>query len=322
MRTLSAGLDKEQLISYFTSSPGHAEHLARQAKLAGKDRVIVIGGDGTVNEVINGLLYSADGQLDTPDNIPLLGVVPTGSANIFARALGFSGSARKAVRQLVAALKAGSETKVNIGSWHANGSQGASKRRFFAVNAGFGIDADVIGAMDSLRDEGVVASPGRYFRLSFRLWRETLKFPPRIRVTSGSVDLRSVPLAFVSVTDPWAYLGSIPVRTVPRPHGVTQRGLSMFAVESLLGWRVAASAAGLLLPWFSRWAGSVRHVVTDAERISLSLSSPQSPEEPQRGFQVDGEYQDVSPYFTPGEDHHVELRFFGQALRVAQPYMG
>ena len=61
-----------------TSAPGEAGSLAREAVHQGADLVLVLGGDGTVNEVVQGLAHS---------NIPL-GVLPGGTANVLAMELG------------------------------------------------------------------------------------------------------------------------------------------------------------------------------------------------------------------------------------------
>src|SRR3984885_2517072 len=66
-----------------TANRGHAAALACRAMRNGTDVVVAFGGDGTVNEVVNGLL--TDG---VHDKVPALGVVPAGSTNVFARALG------------------------------------------------------------------------------------------------------------------------------------------------------------------------------------------------------------------------------------------
>ena len=65
-----------------TVYPGHAIELARQAGDQGYDMVIAMGGDGTVHEVVNGLMQVEAGRR------PLLGIVPVGSGNDFAHAIG------------------------------------------------------------------------------------------------------------------------------------------------------------------------------------------------------------------------------------------
>jgi diacylglycerol kinase (ATP) len=69
----------------FTEAPGHATHLARNALARGVRRFVAVGGDGTVNETLNGLL-DPDGRLIYPDAV--LCPVPAGTANELCRALG------------------------------------------------------------------------------------------------------------------------------------------------------------------------------------------------------------------------------------------
>src|ERR1035437_5062793 len=69
----------------FTEGPGHATALARELADAGCDLLIVAGGDGTLNEVVNGILL---GSSD-----PRVGVLPLASGGDFARTLGLAGLA-------------------------------------------------------------------------------------------------------------------------------------------------------------------------------------------------------------------------------------
>lgn len=80
-----------------TVYPTHATELARQAGEEGYERVIAIGGDGTVHEVLNGLM-----QLPA-DTRPILGVVPLGSGNDFARAVGVPTQPAEALRRALLA---------------------------------------------------------------------------------------------------------------------------------------------------------------------------------------------------------------------------
>jgi diacylglycerol kinase (ATP) len=75
-----------------TDYPGHAIELARQAGEQGYDLVIAVGGDGTVHEVINGLMQ-------VPENKrPALGIVPLGSGNDFAHILGIPSNPAQALQ--------------------------------------------------------------------------------------------------------------------------------------------------------------------------------------------------------------------------------
>jgi YegS/Rv2252/BmrU family lipid kinase len=112
-----------------TVYPTHATELARQAGLDGYDMVIAMGGDGTVHEVVNGLM-----QVPT-EKRPALGVVPVGSGNDFAHALGVP---LKADHALAHALK-GEISAVDLCLMtDANGRQ-----EYFDNTAGVGFDTVV-----------------------------------------------------------------------------------------------------------------------------------------------------------------------------------
>jgi diacylglycerol kinase (ATP) len=68
-----------QVVTWWTEGPGHAEFLAAQAKRSGVDRVIAVGGDGTIFEVANGLWWESEGRL------PSLGIVSFGTGCDYVR---------------------------------------------------------------------------------------------------------------------------------------------------------------------------------------------------------------------------------------------
>lgn len=113
--------------AYATEKSGHAEKIAREVTADEKDHtVVVLGGDGTVNEVLNGL--------QDPGRITL-GYIPIGSSNDFARGLGI----RKEPLEALETVLAGKRTvKLDVGVISRNG-----KKRKFAVSAGIGFDAGV-----------------------------------------------------------------------------------------------------------------------------------------------------------------------------------
>jgi diacylglycerol kinase (ATP) len=104
-----------------THGPGHAEALARDVSVKDYDVVAACGGDGTVNEVINGLAGKDIA----------LAVIPLGTANVLAEEIGLS----RDPRRLAAALAEGPIRKVHVG--RANG-------RRFTMMAGIGFDAMVV----------------------------------------------------------------------------------------------------------------------------------------------------------------------------------
>lgn len=304
-----------RLLSRFTQYAGHAEELARQARVQGWDAVIAIGGDGTVSEVINGLL---DDPSDDPHDqahavltrrAPLLGIIPTGSANVFARSLGFAPRAGDAVEQLAEALRARHVRRVSLGTWADGDTRSASGRpiqRWFAVNVGFGLDAEVIHEMERRRAEGQSASPMNYAQVSVQMWSQGMKEGPRIAVRAngpdGQFEAQDLPLLFVSHTDPWTYLGPLPARIAPQ--GSMDAGFSLFSVESHRGLSPLAPLLGLVSPQARKL--SARNTVTFGPAHDVSISIDGS-----RRFQVDGEYK--------GEFSRIDLRFVADAIEVLTP---
>lgn len=74
-----AGALASDMVTWWTKCPGHAEFLAAQAKRSGFERVLAVGGDGTIFEVVNGLWWEPEGRL------PSLGIVPFGTGNDYVR---------------------------------------------------------------------------------------------------------------------------------------------------------------------------------------------------------------------------------------------
>jgi hypothetical protein len=104
-----------------TTHRGHARELGRQALADEVDVVVALGGDGTVNEVVNGLMSDGPG----PD-VPTLAVVPGGSTNVFSRALGRSRDPVEATGEILASLRAGRTRRVSLGTARATGTSGAT----------------------------------------------------------------------------------------------------------------------------------------------------------------------------------------------------
>ena len=118
----SGGLEVEVLN---TERPDHATELAASAR----DRLVVAaGGDGTINEVINGLHKDAT-----------LGILPLGTANVLARELGLPLDVERACKRILN----GERTRIDVGV--AKNPEGAERR--FACMAGVGFDAHVVRAV-------------------------------------------------------------------------------------------------------------------------------------------------------------------------------
>lgn len=128
---VKAVLKKEEISykAFETSFEGHATELARELTKDAVESVniVILGGDGTINEVVNGI---------TDFDKVRLGVIPTGTGNDFARNLGIKGTTEELIHDI---LKCDKGTKLDIGAvrW---GEQG-QKRRLFNISSGVGLDA-------------------------------------------------------------------------------------------------------------------------------------------------------------------------------------
>src|SRR3954449_181917 len=94
-----------------TEHRGHGRELGRRATEDGVDVVVTLGGDGTVNEVVNGLLTRGPSA-----HVPTLAVVPGGSTNVFSRALGRSRQPVAATAEILEPLGPGRPRTVTPGT--------------------------------------------------------------------------------------------------------------------------------------------------------------------------------------------------------------
>ncbi|MFP3988013.1 diacylglycerol kinase family protein [Streptomyces sp. E11-3] len=227
-----------------TEYRGHARDLGRQAAQS-KDieLVVALGGDGTVNEVVNGLLHEG------PDSaLPGLAVVPGGSTNVFARALGLPNDPVEATGALLDALRTGSERTVGLGL--AAGTPGtedeAVPARWFTFCAGYGFDAGVVGRVEQQRERGKRSTHALYVR---QVVRQFLDEPRR---RHGSITLErpgedpvtDLVLSIVGNTSPWTYLGNRPLYASPQASFDT--GLDILGLSKLSTPAVTRYATQLL----------------------------------------------------------------------------
>jgi len=119
-----------------TREPGHAERLAAAAADLGHDRVIAVGGDGTIQEVLNGLLAAGVGPDGGP---PVLGVIPAGRGNDLAR------SVRLPLDPLACLPISVGDTTEPFDVGQATSADGVT--RFFGAAGGAGFDAEVAYTM-------------------------------------------------------------------------------------------------------------------------------------------------------------------------------
>lgn len=272
-----------------TRARGHAADLAHEAAVDGYDVVIALGGDGTVNEVVNGLL--ADGP--SPD-LPALAVVPGGSANVFARTLGLPNSPLDAAGLVLDALRTQRTRTVGLGQ---------ANQRYFTFCAGLGLDAEVVHLVEELRRSGMRARAGLYIRAAARQFF-MLSDRRRPALTLERPDrppLGGLFLGIVSNTAPWTYLGRRPIDI--NPYADIAGGLDLFAMRRLDTFSTVSVVAQLFRPSDPPHPPRGRHTVSAHDLTNFTLRSRRP-----IAFQLDGDYL--------GEREEVTFRSVPKAIRV------
>jgi diacylglycerol kinase family enzyme len=278
-----------ELTAVQTRYRGDGAVLAGRAVAEGYGLVLTLGGDGTVNEVVNGLLAA------TPPrgaSRPALAALPGGHGNVFTRALGLPGDPVDAAGRILAALGSGHSRSIGLG---------LAGHRYFTFNAGLGLDAEVVRAVQGGRAHGRPVSGALYLRTAIRqFFRVTDRHHPALTLQQpGQPPVGRLFLCFVSNTTPWTYLGTRPVYT--NPEAGFDSGLDLFALRALGTIGTLRTVRQML----SNQAGPPRGraVLTrhDLRSLVIRASRPLA-------FQVDGEYV--------GEAEQVSFRFVPDALRV------
>lgn len=277
-----------------TTHRGHAEELGASAVADGYGAVVVYGGDGSVNEVVNGLLGTPDsGRRPDAGALPVLGIVPAGNANVFARSLGIDRHAGRAIGQLTTALDAGVRRTVGLG--HTLG-------RWFLFNAGMGIDATVVRHVHEHRQRGRKVTNLLYLRGILEAFLRPAGPAPTITVEiPGRSPVTGARFGFVSNSSPWTYLGVLPIRTNPGTD--IDRGLGLAAATSLSPWRNLLLGARLL-------AGSAdpraAHFIRDDDIEQLRFTAGEPAD-----VQIDGDYM--------GRHRQLDFGCAHRVLPVAAP---
>jgi diacylglycerol kinase family enzyme len=268
-----------------TANRGHAAALACRAMRNGTDVVVALGGDGTVNEVVNGLL--TDG---VHERVPAIGVVPAGSTNVFVRALGIPNNAVEATGALLAGLRSGGARPVSLGRMDD---------RYFIFAAGMGFDGAIVEGVEKHRRRGRRSTHLLYARVGVRAFFGSDRRHPHVAVElPDGTRVDDIFFAIVANCDPWTYAGNRPLR--PTPDATFETGLDVYA-------RRRMSTAGMLFsmarlsgaePRIGRRGARVDH---DLDRLTLIATEPMP-------VQVDGDYL--------GLREKLEFRTVPAAIRV------
>ena len=234
-----------ELTEKFTAERGHATELARDAAHNGVDVVVVLGGDGTLNEVINGLRGSK----------VVMAPLPGGSTNVFVRSLGLPAKPVPAAKRLIELLNNWQVSHIGLGSVND---------RNFLFHAGVGFDAAVVKQVERKGDlKRWLRHPLYVFKATSTLLRHYRPKTKQIfmaeeaegraaaaegqttvgvergttavdgRATTGAVG----PMCLVLNTSPYTYLGSRPLNVAPEAslsHELVFVGLKSLGALTLL----------------------------------------------------------------------------------------
>jgi diacylglycerol kinase family enzyme len=301
-----------------TEHRGHGRELGARAAADGLELVVTLGGDGTVNEVVNGLLEHGPGA-----HLPMLAVVPGGSTNVFSRALGRSRDPVEATAEILASLRAGRTRSVSLGTASATGTSTApltggdpgtaaraaaadavqhpdwTEPRWFVFAAGLGFDAEVIARVEAQRARGRRSTGALYVReatSAFLVGRERRR-PAMTLQVPGEAPVEQLFLCLVSNVSPWTYLGARPVN--PSPEASFDTGLDVFGLGRTHSVGMLRTLRRALLG--RPHAGRGVHRRHDLAELTLTADRPQ-------GWQVDGDHL--------GTATGLRLRSVPDALRV------
>jgi diacylglycerol kinase family enzyme len=276
---------------------GHARELAEAARA---ELVIVLGGDGAVNETVNGIMSRQPGPAGTgpagteaagTGAAPLLAVIPGGGANVFAQALGLPADAAAAVARIRGGIQAGRYRTIGLG---------LAGDRYFTFSAGLGLDAEAVGEVERLRAGGRRQSPGLFARAILRRHRATDRRSPALTLErDGQPAIGDLFMTAITNRSPWTYVRGRAVVPVPNPD--FNSGLDVLALRTLRATTIVSAVGQMLL--IRRRSPRGRHIltVTGLETLTVRSARPIA-------FQVDGDYL--------GETEAVKFQFVPHALRV------
>ncbi|MBL8778670.1 MAG: diacylglycerol kinase family lipid kinase [Acidimicrobiales bacterium] len=268
-----------------TTRRGHATRLAMGAAAAGTDVVVVLGGDGTLNEAANGLAGT-----DTA-----LAPLPGGSTNVFARQLGLPDDPIEATGDLLAALDADTIRPIGLGV--VNG-------RYFVFHVGIGFDAALVAQVERRAALKRYAGHALFAYAGLDTWaRHYDRSRPHFALhhADGSV-VDDAYMTVVLNTNPYTYVGNRPFNLAP--DATLDRPLTSVSVRSMrtlrfLSLMSSALGSGARLR-SSKWVD----YRPDVSALTVKGFGPFP-------YQVDGDYL--------GEIDELVFRHEPDALRLVLP---
>ena len=275
-----------------TQYRGHARDLAAAARA---ELIIVFGGDGSINEVVNGVMditgqYAGPGGDGSTGGPPLIAVIPGGGANVLARALGLPVDAAAAIRRVREVVAAGRYRTIGLG---------LAGDRYFTFSAGLGMDAETVREVERLRAGGRRESTPLFLRTMMSQYYRTDRRQALTLERDGQPPIGDLFLTIITNRSPWTYFRDRPLLPAPNPD--FNSGLDLLALRRIRLTTIV-NAVGQMLYIRSRPPrGRDMVSVLGSESLTVRSARPIA-------FQVDGEYL--------GETKAVKFQFVPHALRL------
>ena len=284
--------EKHELSVTETLYRGHGIDLAREAAAAGSEVVVVLGGDGTLNEVANGLAGT-----DTA-----MACLPGGSTNVFSRAIGGARRVKPALRQLLPALD---RPPRRIGLGLVNG-------RYFLFHVGMGFDAAVVGMVEKKSELKRKIGQAVFVYAAFATWGRTYdRTRPHLVLRQGETTLVDDGYFAVCLnTNPYTYFGIRPLNLAPDASldgplsMVTLRTLTLGTTLSLVGSAIATGRRLRAHPLVD-YRPEVKEMTVVGARADPDAPQDRFP------YQADGDYL--------GEAEHLTITYEPNRLAIVMP---
>lgn len=274
-----------------TNRRGHATRLSRGAANDGVEVVVVLGGDGTLNEAANGLAGTETA----------LAPLPGGSTNVFARTIGLPDDAIEATGVLLDALEQPNIERVGLG--RVNG-------RYFLFHVGMGFDAAVVEQVERRGTMKRWASHPLFAYCAFDTWfRHFDRSSPPMAVHTdlphhdgGELLADGSFFTVVLNTNPYTYLGTRPFNLAP--DATLDRGLAVVAVRTFRALPFLSLVGSALFS--GRRIRSSPHAAyrADLDRVLVTGYRPFP-------YQVDGDHL--------GSTERLEFEHCPRVLRLVRP---
>lgn len=256
-----------------TERGGHAPQLARQLMDAGPlDVIISCGGDGTANEILNGMSLGND----TAEHRPAFAIVPAGGTNVLARSIGYPNHPVRATTQLAEAIVERRTRRINLAT---------VDERVFMFSAGVGLDGEIVKRMEQRRSGRRPSDLAHLSSVVGYYATQRFALDERMTVTiDGTGEQLRAALVLVGNTTPMTYMGRMAIHFMP--DATLEGGLDIMAptrANAGFALRNAAQAMGIGRKnqrLVSAEKSRIRH---DVPGLTVECDEPQP-------VQVDGEF--------------------------------